>query len=93
METQTEIIAKACFTLFNKFIEEMCDQAKNNGFTDPVSGVHEIGPKFAFGGVSFEASHLPLDDVRIGAVFRIVGINLDDTPVFRLSTAWSRSWR
>ena len=56
------------------------------------SGIYEIGPKFADGGVCLEAYHLPLDDVTLGAGFYMFGMDEQTPPVFRVSVGWHRSW-
>ncbi len=56
------------------------------------SGVYEIGPKFADGGLCLEAAQLPLDDVTLGAGFYIFGIDDLAPPTFRVTVGWHRSW-
>ena len=94
MQTQTEIIARTCFPLFEPFIESALQQATatTTDFRIVCSGIYEIGPKFGHGGICLEAVQLPLDDVTLGAGFHIFGLEADSPPTLRVTVGWQRTW-
>ncbi|SKA93008.1 hypothetical protein SAMN02745166_02024 [Prosthecobacter debontii] len=93
MTTLTEKIAEACFPMFERVWSVAQEPVSHQGrFRLVECGVYEIGPKFADGGICLDASHLPLDDVTLGAGFYIFGLDELTPPTFRVQVGWFRSW-
>lgn len=94
MPTLVETIAESCFPMFDGFVSSAIEASlrEHGEFSMVCSGIYEIGPKFADGGVCLEATKSSLDDVALGAGFYIVGVNEDVPPIFQVSVAWHRSW-